>query len=106
MNEHDPPKRNERALVKSAPKTNKVNGAYQFPYFLQPLGNGSNGEVKKRSRDPFHQQHERFCVRCRKIVNNDLLGGHDGHPWSGRLWCLDCADDSARMLAGMEGSRR
>jgi hypothetical protein len=52
-------KRNGRAPIKSTPKTNRVNEAYQFPPFPQPL---SKGEVK--FRDPFHQQDERRCVSC------------------------------------------
>ena len=82
-------KRNGRRLSPAAPKTNRVKGAYQFPHFLQPLSNGTNGEVK--FCDPFHQQDEMRCVCCRKRISNRSLGGFDGKSaMSGRLWCLSC----------------
>lgn len=34
----------------------------------------------------------RRCVSCGRFVGNSNLGGDDGRPLSGRLWCLHCAD--------------
>ena len=81
----------ERRGHYTAPKINRVKGAYQFPHFLQPFGNGTNGEVKGGAADVFHQRDERCCVRCRAIVTNENLGGHSRESaFVGALWCYDC----------------
>jgi hypothetical protein len=103
----DPPKRNGRAPVKSAPKSDRVRRGYRVLSLLQVESRTKkrNGQVKEKSVD-FDQQSERCCVCCGVVVTNNSLGGHDGRPLSEKLWCLSCADGSAPMLAGMGGSRR
>jgi hypothetical protein len=34
----------------------------------------------------------RCCVSCGRFIGNSNVGGDDGRPLSGRLWCLRCAD--------------
>jgi hypothetical protein len=36
------------------------------------------------------EQQQRHCVRCGRLVRNRNLGGHDGRPISGRVWCERC----------------
>lgn len=36
---------------------------------------------------------ERRCEVCFEAVTNNNLGGHDGNPLSGSIYCLRCADD-------------
>jgi len=76
----------------TAPRTNELQRIYLIILLLQPFQLASrNGEVKKRSRDPFHQEDIRRCVVCSAPVDNPNLGGHSGKSaMSGRLWCLHC----------------
>ena len=86
-------KRNERRLCRTTLKTTEVVQIYLVLFCLQPLERaGRNGEVKKRSRDSFHQQEDiRRCVGCGTIVNNDSLGGHRRKSaLGGPVWCLRC----------------
>ena len=95
--------RESAPLASEALKTTESSPSY---YFLPPLqverewrGAGKNGEVKKRSRDPFHQQDERCCVCWGVVVTNRSLGGFDGRSaLSGRLWCYHCADGFPPLL--------
>jgi hypothetical protein len=36
---------------------------------------------------------DRRCDRCSNHVRNQNLGGHNGRPLSGPVYCLNCADD-------------
>jgi hypothetical protein len=95
------PPKEERRLCGATFKTAEVPQTY---YILLPLqvGRGQarrNREVKKRSRDPFHQQDERCCVCWGVVVTNRSLGGFDGRSTlSGRLWCLSGADYASQLL--------
>jgi hypothetical protein len=40
----------------------------------------------------------RRCVCCGCRISNRTLGGHDGRPMSGRVWCYRCADNPAQLL--------
>jgi hypothetical protein len=94
--------RNETGALLHAPVPKlQLTGAYHFPPSLQPPSNGINREVK--FRDPLHRD-ATHCVRCGTIVNNDSLGGHDGRPLSGRLWCLRCADYASQLLLRFGGA--
>ena len=70
-------KRNERRLCGATLKTTEVLQIYYSLLLLQ-VGRsraGRNGEVKKRSRNPFHQQEDiRRCVVCSVPVDNSNLG--------------------------------
>jgi hypothetical protein len=91
-----PPK--ERRGHYAAPRTNKVTGAYQFPSFLQSLGNGTNGKVKHHGF--FHQWH---CVVCNVPVDNENLGGHSGRSaLSSSLFCLCCGDRRQQLLLRLD----
>ena len=69
-------KRRRARLVHRA-KTNGLQRIYLgFSVLQRSQLAATDGEVKNRSRDPFHQHDERCCVRRRTIVNNDSLGGH------------------------------
>jgi hypothetical protein len=91
MNEHDPPKR-KASSGKTTPNAAEVFQAYYIFLLLQVRRGraGKNGEVKGGAAYVFHQKDERHCVACNVPVENENLGGHDGRPLSGRLWCLHC----------------
>jgi hypothetical protein len=40
----------------------------------------------------------RYCAACGTEVTNRNLGGHDGRPLSGSLWCLRCEDRPLRRV--------
>jgi hypothetical protein len=40
----------------------------------------------------------RRCVSCGRFVGNRNMGGHNGRPLTGRLWCYRCADGRHRDL--------
>lgn len=40
-----------------------------------------------------NDQDDRLCEGCLQTVTNENLGGHDGKPLSGPVYCLNCADD-------------
>ncbi|HJY53641.1 MAG TPA: hypothetical protein VKD89_06415 [Candidatus Udaeobacter sp.] len=97
-------KRKERRLCGAPPRTNRVNGAYQFPPFLQPLSNGTNGEVKFHGF--FHQGDGRRCVACSVPVDNSNLGGHDhATAFYDPIYCYPCADGFPRPLLPPGGLR-
>jgi hypothetical protein len=103
-----PPKRNERRLCGATLKTAEVLETY---YILLPRQvergiTSRNGEVKKRSRGPFHQQDERYRVRCSVPVDNSNLGGYSGRSaLSGKLWCYAHADGSHHCCSSLGGVR-
>ena len=77
-------KKEERRLCGATLKTAEVAQTY---YIFLALQAG-------RGRDPLPRQDGiRHCVVCGVVVTNDSLGGHDGGPLSGKLWCW-----TARMV--------
>ena len=92
-------KRDGRRLCPASPKTAEVVQIYLIIFFLQPFQLASrNGEVKKRSRDPFHRE-KRRCVCCRRRISNRSLGGYSGRSaLSGSLFCYRCADLPPQLL--------
>jgi hypothetical protein len=95
--------RNETGALLHAPVPKlQLTGAYHFPPSLQSLGNGTKGEVKHY--DFFNHDREGHCLGCGRIVTNDSLGGHDGRPLSGKLWCLQCADCASQLLLRFGGA--
>jgi hypothetical protein len=97
--------RNETGALLHAPVPKlQLTGAYQFPPSLQPLSNGTNGEVK--FRDPFHQEDIRCCVACSVLVDNSNVGGYDGrNAMTGKFWCYSCADGFPPSLRPPGGLR-
>ena len=79
-------RRNARRPGKTAPQTTEVVGIYLIIFLPKPFQLAStNGEVKKRSRDSFHQQDDiRRCVACNVPVDNSNLGGHSRKSRVGR----------------------
>jgi hypothetical protein len=92
-----------RRLCAAPPKTNEVCIAYQFPFPLQPLGNGRNGEVK---RCGFSHHERRQCACCGRRITNRLLGGYFGRSaLTGLLFCYRCADCPPQLLLPLRGVR-
>ena len=93
-----PPK--EKRGCDTALKTDRVTGAYHFPPFLQPLGNGRNGGVKSR------RDRDRRCAVCQTIACNDSLGGSDhASAFYDPIYCFKCADRSRPFVFNVRGVR-
>jgi hypothetical protein len=96
---------NETGALLYAPVPNlQPQGAYQLPHFLQPLGKGTNSEVKRRG---FFHQESCQCVCCARRISNRVLGGYSGRSaLTGLLWCLSCADYASQLLLRFGGAVR
>ena len=102
------PKRNERRLCGATLKTAEVLQTYVLHltyYIFLPLQVGGgraakNGEVKKRSRDTFHQREGiRRCVACSVPIDNSNLGGSDHvSAFYDPISCYSCANRFAPFL--------
>jgi hypothetical protein len=79
-----PPKR-KRGPIAALENTNLT--VYYSALALQRLGRGA----------------KRKCVVCNAPVTNRNVGGHDGRPISGRVWCQRCADYPAQLLLTFNG---
>jgi hypothetical protein len=47
---------------------------------------------------------QRKCAACDAPVTNRNVGGHDGRPFSGQVWCQRCADYPAQLLLNFNGT--
>ena len=80
-----PPK--EKRGLGTALATTNLTTAYHLALALQRRGRGM----------------KRKCVACDVPVTNRNLGGHDGRPFSNRVWCQRCTDYPAQLLLTFNG---
>ena len=91
----------QERLVKTARSIARQKVIQRF--LNPPILGGQNGERRMRGA---RKEPRRECVACGARVANPNLGGHDGRPLSGLVWCYRCADRPRQLLLPLRESER